>query len=106
MIAFHEDSVLDIYDYLFQDLPPVEPIPIAEIPSEMALEEIGAIHSIIKELVIVEAKVSGDYQVLDVDSILSFADRKILGRVGMLEVDNFCFRVDRLTPVSFFFSGL
>ncbi|KAI9028521.1 Gar1/Naf1 RNA binding region-domain-containing protein [Hyaloraphidium curvatum] len=63
------------------DLPPVEPLPIKEVPPDMSLEEIGAVHSIVKEVVIVEAKVSGDYQVLDMDSVLCFEDREILGKV-------------------------
>lgn len=64
------------------ELPPVEPLPISVVPEEMPLEEIGTIHSLVGENLIVEAKVSGEYRVLDVDSILCFADRSVLGRVG------------------------
>jgi hypothetical protein len=64
------------------DLPPVEPLPISQIPEDMELEEVGTVHSLVKELVIIEAKVSGDYRVLDEDTILCFGDRNVLGRVG------------------------
>jgi H/ACA ribonucleoprotein complex non-core subunit NAF1 len=52
-----------------------------EIPPNVPLSEVGKIHAIIEDTVVVEASVSGEYKVLDMDSILLFEDRSVLGRV-------------------------
>ncbi|TPX47091.1 hypothetical protein SeMB42_g03466 [Synchytrium endobioticum] len=61
-------------------LPPVEPIGV-EIPATLPMSEIGAVFAVVETFVVVQAAVSGDYQVLDSDSILLFEDRTPLGRV-------------------------
>ncbi len=52
-----------------------------EIPPNVPLSIVGKIHAIIEDTVVIEACVSGEYQVLDMDSILLFEDRSVLGRV-------------------------
>jgi H/ACA ribonucleoprotein complex non-core subunit NAF1 len=56
--------------------------PDVSITSEMKIEELGEIDKIIDNLVLVKAKVSGEYQVLDSGSILCFEDRRVMGVVG------------------------
>jgi H/ACA ribonucleoprotein complex non-core subunit NAF1 len=47
----------------------------------MAAVEIGAIHAVVDNTVVVEANSSGDYQVLDQDTIFILEDRTIVGKV-------------------------
>ena len=62
-------------------LPPVEKIQV-----EIALDEplfcVGRISKIIQgNLIIIEANTSGDYQVLDADSVILNKDKKPIGKV-------------------------
>ncbi|KAJ3284814.1 hypothetical protein HK104_009768, partial [Borealophlyctis nickersoniae] len=61
-------------------LPKVEPVDIT-IPEDAPMHMIGEVSSIVNDQVIVQAHVSGDYQVLDIESILVFEDRSIVGRI-------------------------
>jgi rRNA processing protein Gar1 len=61
-------------------LPPVEPINVT-IPEDAKLIEVGCISGIVEDQVIVNSALAGDSQVLDVDTILLFENRSILGRV-------------------------
>ncbi|KAJ3054179.1 hypothetical protein HK097_002501, partial [Rhizophlyctis rosea] len=61
-------------------LPPVEPINI-EIPKELPLTLVGTIFGLVEETVIVQAVASGEVMVLDMDSILVFEDREVVGRI-------------------------
>ncbi|KAH0557107.1 hypothetical protein GP486_005102 [Trichoglossum hirsutum] len=56
--------------------------PNINITSEMKIEELGEIDKIIDNLVLIKAKVSGEYQVLDSGSVLCFEDRRVMGVVG------------------------
>ncbi|KAK9454858.1 Gar1/Naf1 RNA binding region-domain-containing protein [Dipodascopsis uninucleata] len=60
--------------------PAVKPIDI-EIDSSEPIERLGRIEKIVGKNVIVTAYISGEYQVLDQDSILVFENREPFGRV-------------------------
>ena len=63
------------------DLPPIERINV-EIPIEEPLICVGRVDQIIQDnLVIIAADNSGDYQVLDIDSVLLTKDKKPIGKV-------------------------
>lgn len=64
-------------------LPKVKAIDI-QIPPDLPLQKIGIIQNIVDEFVLVQAVLPGNYQVLDEDSILLFANRKPLGRVSII----------------------
>jgi H/ACA ribonucleoprotein complex non-core subunit NAF1 len=65
------------------ELPPIEPINV-EIPIEEPLICVGRVDQIIQDnLVIIAADNSGDYQVLDTDSVLLTKDKKPIGKVFM-----------------------
>ena len=55
--------------------------PTVEIRDDMPIDEIGSVYNIVDNAVIVIAKVSGEYRVLDSGSIFVFEDRKMLGEV-------------------------
>ncbi|KAI8811141.1 Gar1/Naf1 RNA binding region-domain-containing protein [Cladochytrium replicatum] len=63
-------------------LPPIEPIDV-EIPSHLPLQPVGAIYSVVQDMVIVQSPKAlvPATQVLDSDSILLFEDRTVLGKV-------------------------
>jgi H/ACA ribonucleoprotein complex non-core subunit NAF1 len=65
------------HEVKYQDLP-VEPLSI-EIPQDAAILEIGHVQSIVDELVVVQSTMH--HQVLDMDSVLCFENRTVLGRV-------------------------
>ena len=56
--------------------------PNVEIRDNMPTDEIGSVYNIVDNAVIVIAKVSGEYRVLDSGSILVFEDRQVLGVVS------------------------
>ncbi|KAK9247003.1 Gar1/Naf1 RNA binding region-domain-containing protein [Lipomyces tetrasporus] len=59
---------------------PVKPIDVDISPTER-IEKLGVIERVVGKTVIVKALTSGEYQVLDQDSILVFGDRSLFGRV-------------------------
>ncbi|KAK9324983.1 Gar1/Naf1 RNA binding region-domain-containing protein [Lipomyces orientalis] len=59
---------------------PVKPIDVDILPTER-IEKLGVIERVVGKTVIVKALTSGEYQVLDQDSILVFGDRSLFGRV-------------------------
>ncbi|KAH6593405.1 hypothetical protein BASA50_007356 [Batrachochytrium salamandrivorans] len=61
-------------------LPQVEPVDV-EIPADLPLKRIGTITAIVDALVVIKATLGGEIQVLDIDSILLFEDRSVLGRI-------------------------
>lgn len=61
-------------------LPPPEEVKI-EIPETASIDKMGAILAVVEDMVVVQAAVSGDYQVLDEGSILCFEDRAPIGKV-------------------------
>jgi hypothetical protein len=64
-----------------QELPEIVTLEI-EIPSDAKMTLIGTVSQIVENMAIVQAHVSGDYQVLDADSILISKDRKPIGKVS------------------------
>ncbi|KAJ2988110.1 hypothetical protein HDV02_005813 [Globomyces sp. JEL0801] len=63
------------------DLPPVEPIDVV-IPEDAILLPIGSIVSKVGDTILVEAFESGEEKVLDIDSVLVFEDKTILGKIS------------------------
>ncbi|KAK9353371.1 Gar1/Naf1 RNA binding region-domain-containing protein [Lipomyces doorenjongii] len=59
---------------------PVKPVDVDISPTEL-IEKLGVIERVVGKTVIVKALTSGEYQVLDQDSILVFSDRSPFGRV-------------------------
>ncbi|KAI9783963.1 MAG: hypothetical protein M1839_002908 [Geoglossum umbratile] len=56
--------------------------PDINITGEMKIEELGEVDKIVDNLVLIKAKVSGDYQVLDSGSLLCSEDRRVVGVVS------------------------
>ena len=52
------------------------------ITSDMTLQELGVVQSLVENLVLVKAKISGEYQVLETGSVLCLADRSVVGSVA------------------------
>ncbi|KAJ1727848.1 hypothetical protein LPJ61_004359 [Coemansia biformis] len=61
--------------------PTVPEPPIAQVPDSAQLCALGAIHSIVGSSVIIQAHISGETHVLDSESLVAFADGKVLGMV-------------------------
>jgi H/ACA ribonucleoprotein complex non-core subunit NAF1 len=66
------------HEMMYQELP-VEPLCL-EISPDATILEIGYIQSIVDDLVVIQSTILYHY-VLDIDSILCFEDRTVLGRV-------------------------
>ncbi|KAJ5682589.1 hypothetical protein N7462_005754 [Penicillium macrosclerotiorum] len=60
----------------------VLPIPDIQVTPEMKITLLGKVQTAIDNAVLIEANVSGDYQVLESGSVLCSEDRKILGVVS------------------------
>ena len=60
----------------------VIPKPDIVVTEEMKIEELGAVEGIVEKTVLVRAKVSGEYQVLESNSLLCLEDRSVVGVVA------------------------
>ncbi|KIV94828.1 hypothetical protein PV10_02560 [Exophiala mesophila] len=60
------------------------PKPDITITEEMAIEELGHVEFIVENTVVIKAKTSGEYQVLETNSLLCLKDRTVLGVVADL----------------------
>ena len=60
----------------------VIPKPNVTITQEMPIEELGAVEGIVENTVLIKAKTSGEYKVLDSGSVLCLDDRSIIGVVS------------------------
>ena len=49
---------------------------------DMKIEELGIVEIIMENIVLIKAKVSGEYQVLETGSVLCLEDRKVIGAVA------------------------
>lgn len=58
------------------------PRPNVVITEDMHIEELGAIEAIVESTLLIRAKTSGEYQVLESGSVLCLADRSIVGAVA------------------------
>lgn len=58
------------------------PIPDVEIASEMKLEELGCVETIVGNVILIKGKVSGEYQVLETGSVLCLEDRVVIGVIA------------------------
>ena len=58
------------------------PIPDVEIASEMRLEELGCVETIVGNVILIKGKVSGEYQVLETGSLLCLEDRVVIGVIA------------------------
>ncbi|KAJ2769433.1 hypothetical protein IWQ56_002553 [Coemansia nantahalensis] len=59
--------------------PAVPAPPITQIPETAQLCALGAVHSVVGSSVIVQAHISGEKHVLDSESLVAFADGRVLG---------------------------
>ncbi|KAL1978215.1 hypothetical protein VTN31DRAFT_1074 [Thermomyces dupontii] len=57
------------------------PIPDIEVTPDMSIVLLGRIENIIDDIVLIKANVSGEYQVLESNSVLCLEDRKVIGVV-------------------------
>lgn len=62
----------------------VIPKPDITITEEMAIEELGHVEFIVENTVVIKAKTTGEYQVLETNSLLCLKDRSVLGVVADL----------------------
>ncbi|TVY86461.1 H/ACA ribonucleoprotein complex non-core subunit, partial [Lachnellula willkommii] len=60
----------------------VIPKPDVTITEEMTITELGAVEAIVENILLVKAKVSGEYRVLESASVLCLADRSVIGVVS------------------------
>ena len=60
----------------------VVPKPNITITPEMRIQELGNVENLVENLVLIKAKTSGEYQVLESGSVLCLADRSVIGVVS------------------------
>jgi H/ACA ribonucleoprotein complex non-core subunit NAF1 len=60
----------------------VVPKPDVTITPEMAIEELGAVEAVVENILLIKAKISGEYRVLESGSVLCLADRSVIGVVS------------------------
>ena len=52
------------------------------VTPDLRIQELGAVETIVENTVLIKAKVSGEYQVLETGSVLCLEDREVLGAVA------------------------
>ena len=60
----------------------IVPKPNVIVTPEMHIEELGLVEAIVENTVLIEAKISGESQVLETGSVLCLADRNVIGVVA------------------------
>lgn len=60
----------------------VVPKPDVTITEEMPIEQLGAVDQIVDNIILIKAKTSGEYRVLESGSVLCLADRSVVGIVS------------------------
>jgi H/ACA ribonucleoprotein complex non-core subunit NAF1 len=60
----------------------VIPKPDVTITPEMPIQELGAVEAIVEGILLIKAKISGEYKVLESGSVLCLADRSVIGVVA------------------------
>lgn len=60
----------------------VIPKPDVTITPEMKIEELGTVEAIVESILLIKAKTSGEYRVLESGSVLCLADRSVIGVVS------------------------
>lgn len=60
----------------------VVPKPDIQVTEDMKIEELGSVEGIVENAVLVKAKVSGEYRVLESNSLLCLQDRSVVGVVS------------------------
>jgi H/ACA ribonucleoprotein complex non-core subunit NAF1 len=60
----------------------VIPKPDVTIRTDMAIEELGAVEAIVESVLLIKAKTSGEYRVLESGSVLCLEDRSVIGVVS------------------------
>lgn len=85
---------------------PEEPItkPDITITPEMKIVELGAVESVVENTVLIMAKTSGEYQVLETNSVLCLEDRSVIGVVsdtlGPVQQPLYCVRFTYPTEIA------
>ncbi|ORY13272.1 Gar1/Naf1 RNA binding region-domain-containing protein, partial [Clohesyomyces aquaticus] len=64
------------------EVPDIYEKPNITVTPDMKIIELGKVESIVDNLVLVKANVSGDYQVLESASVLCLADRTVIGKIA------------------------
>lgn len=60
----------------------IVPKPNIIITEEMSIQELGNVENLVENLVLIKAKTSGEYQVLETGSVLCLGDKSVIGVVG------------------------
>jgi H/ACA ribonucleoprotein complex non-core subunit NAF1 len=60
----------------------VIPKPDVTITQDMKIEELGAVEAIVENILLIKAKISGEYRVLESGSVLCLGDRSVIGVVS------------------------
>ena len=60
----------------------VIPKPDVTITPEMRIEELGAVEAVVENILLIKAKISGEYRVLESGSVLCLPDRSVIGVVS------------------------
>ncbi|KAJ1944671.1 hypothetical protein EC988_005928 [Linderina pennispora] len=61
--------------------PEIPAVAIAILPATQETRPLGTVYSIVNDTVIIESAQSGVHSVLDVDAIVAFSDRSVLGQI-------------------------
>ncbi|MCJ1413245.1 hypothetical protein MMC19_007349 [Ptychographa xylographoides] len=56
--------------------------PTVTVTADMKIEELGDVETIVENIVLVKAKTTGEYQVLEIGSVLCLEDRSVIGAVS------------------------
>ena len=60
----------------------IVPKPDVVVTEDMRIEELGRVENVVENLVLIKAKTSGEYQVLEFGSVLCLEDRTVIGSVA------------------------
>ncbi|KAI9809461.1 MAG: hypothetical protein M1827_006841 [Pycnora praestabilis] len=78
--------------------------PDVQVTPEMNIEMLGLVESLVENLVLIKAKTSGEYQVLETGSVLCLENRQVIGVVadtlGRVEQPLYCVRFTNATVIA------
>ena len=60
----------------------IVPKPDVTVTSDMKIEELGIVENLVENVVLVKAKISGEYRVLETGSVLCLDDRTVIGAIA------------------------
>ncbi|MCJ1229957.1 hypothetical protein MMC12_006628 [Toensbergia leucococca] len=81
----------------------IVPKPNVTITADMKIEELGDVENLVENIVLIKAKTSGEYQVLETGSVLCLGDRTVIGVVaetlGRVQQPLYCVRFTNASTI-------